>query len=39
MCGKFPCAMMTDFYGESESHERAGKLMREVFEETFGPRG
>lgn len=38
MCGKFPCAMMADFYGESESHERAGKLMREVFEETFGPR-
>lgn len=31
--------MMADFYGESESHERAGKLMREVFEETFGPRG
>ena len=28
--------MMTDFYGESESHKRAGELMRRVFVETFG---
>ena len=34
-CAEFPCAMMTDFYGESESHQRAGELMRKVFAETF----
>lgn len=35
-CGDFPCAMMQEFYQESESHREAGRLMREVFAETFG---
>ena len=26
-CGQFPCEMMKDFYRESESHEKAYRLM------------
>lgn len=33
MCREFPCPMMTDFYRESESHERAAELMQKVFSE------
>ena len=39
MCTEFPCPMMADFYRESESHERAGRLMQKVFAETLGARG
>ena len=32
LCPDFPCAMMRDFYGESESHRQAGERMRALHE-------
>ncbi len=32
-CRDFPCEMMRDFYGESESHERAYLLMTSLQQE------
>lgn len=32
LCAEFPCQMMVEFYGESESHARAYELMRGMTE-------
>ena len=29
-CGEFPCPMMREFYEESDSHRKAGELMRRI---------
>jgi hypothetical protein len=33
LCQEFPCSMMKEFYGESESHEQAYRRMRSLREE------
>jgi len=32
LCPDFPCAMMAEFYGESDSHRLAGERMRALSE-------
>ena len=32
LCPDFPCKMMRDFYGESDSHEEAFRRMRDLRE-------